>query len=59
VLRVPHKKYYLGEYPLPKAYPAEAIAKLYLQRWSVELHFKEIKILLSLDILSCLSPAMF
>jgi hypothetical protein len=42
----------------PEAYPAEAIAKLYLQRWSVELHFREIKILLGLDILSCLSPEM-
>src|SRR6202043_2396879 len=36
----------------PEAYPAEAIAKLYLQRWSVELHYY-----ISV-ILSCLSPEM-
>jgi hypothetical protein len=42
----------------PETYPAEAIAELYFQRWSVELHFREIKILLGLDILSCLSPQM-
>jgi IS4 transposase len=27
----------------PETYPAEAIAELYFQRWSVELHFREIK----------------
>jgi Transposase DDE domain len=42
----------------PETYPAETIAELYLQRWGVELHFREIKILLGLDILSCLSPQM-
>jgi hypothetical protein len=42
----------------PVAYPAEAIRQLYLQRWSVELHFREIKTLLALDVLRCLSPAM-
>jgi hypothetical protein len=42
----------------PKAYPAEALAELYFQRWGVELHFREIKILLGLDVLRCLSPAM-
>jgi IS4 transposase len=25
----------------PVAYPAEALAELYLQRWQVELHFRE------------------
>jgi hypothetical protein len=42
----------------PAAYPAEQIRQLYLQRWSVELHFREIKTLLALDVLRCLSPAM-
>ena len=40
----------------PVAYPAEAIAALYLDRWSVELHFREIKITLALDVLRCLTP---
>jgi hypothetical protein len=42
----------------PVAYPADAIRQLYFQRWSVELHFREIKTLLALDVLRCLSPAM-
>jgi hypothetical protein len=42
----------------PVAYPAEQIRHLYLQRWSVELHFREIKTLLGLDVLRCLSPAL-
>lgn len=42
----------------PVAYPAEAIRQLYFQRWNVELHFREIKTLLALDVLRCLSPAM-
>jgi hypothetical protein len=42
----------------PVAYPAQALAELYLQRWQVELHFREIKVLLGLDVLRCLSPAM-
>jgi hypothetical protein len=29
-----------------------------LERWSVELHFREIKITLALDVLRCLTPAM-
>ena len=40
------------------ASPAEALGQLYFQRWTVELHFREIKILLGLDILRCQSPAM-
>jgi Transposase DDE domain len=40
------------------AYPAEALAALYLKRWSVELHFREIKVTLALDLLRCLTPAM-
>lgn len=40
----------------PQAYPAEEIRALYGQRWTVELHFYQIKILLGLDILRCQSP---
>ena len=42
----------------PEAYPAEALQDLYLRRWSVELHLREIKVLLGLDILRCKSPEM-
>jgi hypothetical protein len=42
----------------PQAYPLQALGELYLQRWGVELHFREIKITLGLDVLRCLSPAM-
>jgi hypothetical protein len=42
----------------PVAYPADAIRSLYLERWSVELHFREIKIVLALDVLRCLTPKM-
>ena len=37
---------------------ATQLAQLYLLRWSVELHFHQIKILLGMDVLRCLSPAM-
>jgi hypothetical protein len=40
------------------AYPAEAIRALYFERWSVELHFREIKTVMALDVLRCASPAM-
>lgn len=39
-------------------YPADEIRALYGQRWSVELHFHQIKILLGLDILRCKSPEL-
>jgi len=39
-----------------EAYPADAIRALYARRWGVELHFHQIKTLLSLDILRCKSP---
>jgi hypothetical protein len=42
----------------PEAYPADAIRALYFERWSVELHFREIKIVMALDVLRCASPAM-
>jgi len=42
----------------PIRYPADAIRALYLERWGVELHFREIKIVLALDVLRCMTPAM-
>jgi hypothetical protein len=39
-------------------HPLEDLAELYFQRWSVELHFREIKTLLGMDVLRCLSPKM-
>jgi hypothetical protein len=42
----------------PVAYPIEALGQLYFQRWSVELHFREIKITLGMDVLRCQSPDM-
>ena len=41
-----------------QAYPAEAIRALYAQRWEVELHFHQIKILPGLDLLRCKSPEL-
>jgi hypothetical protein len=38
--------------------PAAGLAGLYFQRWSVELHFREIKTLLGMDALRCKSPPM-
>ena len=42
----------------PLEYPAAELALLYLQRWGVELHFREIKTILRLDVLRCMSPGM-
>lgn len=42
----------------PVAYPIAALGELYFQRWSVELHFREIKITLGMDVLRCQSPDM-
>jgi hypothetical protein len=39
-------------------YPADRIRALYAERWGVELHFHQIKILLGLDILRCKSPEL-
>jgi hypothetical protein len=41
-----------------KKFPDRAIAQLYGQRWQVELHFRQIKTSLSLDVLRSLSPEM-
>jgi hypothetical protein len=37
---------------------SSALALLYCRRWGVELHFREIKIILNMDVLRCLSPHM-
>ncbi len=42
----------------PKVYPLQSLGELYMQRWSVELHFRQIKISLGMDVLRCLSPKM-
>ncbi len=42
----------------PKAYPANAIAQLYLWRWRVELFLRDIKITMAMDILRCKTPEM-
>jgi len=39
-------------------FPFEALAALYMERWGVELHFRQIKIMLGMDVLRCLSPHM-
>lgn len=41
-----------------KAFPDSAIAELYRLRWQVELHYRQIKTNLALDVLRGLSPAM-
>jgi hypothetical protein len=42
----------------PQLYPADALRELYAQRWTIELHFAQIKTILQLDVLRCQSPAM-
>jgi hypothetical protein len=42
----------------PQIYPASEIAELYLQRWDVELFFRDIKTTMGMDILRCKTPAM-
>ena len=41
-----------------RQFPDSAIATLYAQRWQIELHFRQIKTSLSLDVLRGLSPAI-
>ena len=41
-----------------KKYPASAICELYLKRWRVELYFRDIKVMLGLDVLRCKTPEM-
>jgi len=42
----------------PIVYPAHEISELYLQRWDVELFFRDIKTTMGMDILRCKTPAM-
>ena len=42
----------------PVVYPLQQLGELYLQRWSIELHFREIKITLGMDVLRCQTPSM-
>jgi hypothetical protein len=39
-------------------YPASEIADLYLQRWDIELFFRDIKTTMGMDILRCKTPEM-
>jgi len=41
-----------------KVYPTSEIADLYLQRWDVELFFRDIKTTMGMDILRCKTPEM-
>jgi hypothetical protein len=45
---------------LPDAveYPPEELAALYLQRWNVELFFRDIKTTMGMDVLRCKTPEM-
>ncbi|MBZ5538819.1 MAG: transposase [Acidobacteriia bacterium] len=42
----------------PQRFPTDALAELYRRRWQVELFFQDIKTVLHLDVLRCLSPDM-
>jgi Transposase DDE domain len=42
----------------PEKYPATEIAQLFLQRWSVELFFRDLKTMLKMEHLRCQNPAM-
>ena len=42
----------------PEKYPAAELARLYLQRWSIELFFRDIKTMLKMEHLRCQSPEM-
>src|SRR5271166_5414691 len=37
---------------------AQELEKLYFRRWNVELHFRQIKTMLGMDVLHCLTPRM-
>ncbi|MFM8764081.1 MAG: IS4 family transposase [Spartobacteria bacterium] len=41
-----------------ETYPVEALGELYYQRWTIELHFRELKTFLGMEILRCRSPHM-
>jgi hypothetical protein len=40
------------------AYPADALAELYRQRWGIELFLRDIKITMGMDVLRCKTPAL-
>jgi hypothetical protein len=42
----------------PSIYPAAEIAELYLQRWRVELTFRDLKTVMQMEVLRCKSPKM-
>jgi hypothetical protein len=42
----------------PIAYPEQALAELYRQRWLVELNLRSLKTTLNMDVLRCQSPEM-
>jgi hypothetical protein len=42
----------------PQKYPAAQIARLYLERWNVELFFRDLKTMLKMEHLRCQSPDM-
>jgi IS4 transposase len=42
----------------PKEYPAEELARLYAERWRVELWFRDIKTSMGMEVLRCKSPRM-
>jgi Transposase DDE domain/Insertion element 4 transposase N-terminal len=42
----------------PETCPADALRELYGERWNVELHFHQIKVLLAMDVLRCKSPEL-
>jgi IS4 transposase len=42
----------------PKEYPAEELAYLYVERWRVELWFRDIKTSMGMEVLRCKSPKM-
>jgi len=41
-----------------QAFPAEELARLYLQRWRIELWLRDIKTSMGMEVLRCKSPAM-
>jgi hypothetical protein len=41
-----------------QAYPAEELARLYAQRWQIELWFRDIKTSMGMEVLRCKSPKM-
>jgi hypothetical protein len=53
----PHLVYLVTSLSIEE-FPNDTIAELYGLRWQIELHFRQIKTTLGLDVLRCLSPDM-